>query len=733
MTPPPPDEKSLAPRGADGHAPATAHRHVNRLARESSPYLLQHAHNPVDWYPWGDEAFEKARREDKPVFLSIGYSTCHWCHVMERESFESERVAAVLNEKFVCVKVDREERPDVDATYMAAVQALGGRGGWPLSAWLTADRQAFYGGTYFPPEDRYGRPGFVTVLNRLHELWTNERPRLVQQAAQLTEHIRARSRPPAGETLAEDVLDLALRQFQGTYDHRHGGFGTAPKFPRAFSLWLLMRRRDKGPGGSALDPQIRGTLNAMALGGIHDHLGGGFHRYSTDAEWLLPHFEKMLYDQALLARAYSAAAVVYDKPRYAAVARDTLDYVLRDLRDAAGGFHSAEDADSEGVEGKFYVWTRAELVEALGDEDGSLLAGVYRAIDEGNHVDEATHRRNGTNILHLDRTLAEHAERRGADPAAFAARVATLRKRLLAVRAKRIRPHLDDKVLVDWNGLMIGAFAYAGRVLGEPRYVQAAREAADFVLREMWDGTRLLHRFRTDSRGRSEKGIDGFLDDYAFLAHGLTELHQTTQDPRYLEVAGALLHRLTERFADDAGGGWLLAEPAEDTLVRTKELYDGAIPSGNSVALHELVRVGRLVGDERLRRAAREGFDAWAGTIRRYPMGHPFALLAFDLELGPAREIVVAGDPRADDTQALLAAAQRLRGPRDVVLLHDPGPGGAALRESAPFLAGRGAVDGKAAAWVCTEQECRAPVTTVEALASLLRAGKAPKSPPSSD
>ena len=692
-----------------------ADRPANRLAAASSPYLLQHAHNPVDWYVWGDEAFERARREDKPIFLSIGYSTCHWCHVMAHESFEDEGIAAYLNEHFVCVKVDREERPDVDAIYMRAVQALSGRGGWPLSVWLTPELEPFFGGTYFPPEDRHGRAGFPTVLARIVELWATQRAELEAQGARLTEHVRAQNEAAVAEELGPELLDLAVTQFARAFDAQEGGFGPAPKFPRAFSLSFLLRQASRGRADQIL-PMVRATLDAMRLGGIHDHLGGGFHRYSTDREWLLPHFEKMLYDQALLGRAYVEAWQVTGDAAYADTARGVCDYVLRDLRDERGGFHSAEDADSEGEEGVFYIWTPEQVREVLGDADGALLSEVYGVVPGGNFRDESTGRRPGPSILHLERPLPAIAAERGEDPDAFAARMAGLRARLLDARGERIRPHLDDKVLTDWNGLMIGTLAHAGAALGEPRYVAAAREAAAFVLGTLRTEDGLLHRYRA-----GEAGIPAFLDDHAYLAHGLLELHQATQETRWLAAALEIAREMRERFEEADGTFVLAARAAPDLVAPTKELYDGALPSGNSVAAHVLLRLGRLTGDGALEAAGRRTLAAWSGTIARYPMGYPFSLLALDLDVGPAREIVIAGDPADPRTAALLETARARFVARDLILVHDPGDAGSALRALAPYVAAQGPVDGRPAAYVCTDRTCDAPVTESGPLRALLR------------
>ena len=721
-TPPPPAdaENASEPEMTNESRPAEnadgAHAHTNRLAQESSPYLLQHAHNPVDWYPWGDEAFERAAREDKPVFLSIGYSTCHWCHVMERESFENEDIAAVMNEHFVCIKVDREERPDVDAIYMKAVQAIAGRGGWPLSAWLTHDRKPFLGGTYFPPDDRYGRPGFKSVLLRVSDLWSTRRDELLQQADTLVEHVRARSTALGGAELTAETLQTCVQQHAGAFDAKDGGFGPAPKFPHSFSVSLLLRQATRGNADQIL-PMVRATLDAMQNGGIHDHLGGGFHRYSTDREWLVPHFEKMLYDQASLAHAYVEAYQVTGEARYADAAHGIFRYVLRDLRDPAGGVHSAEDADSEGEEGKFYVWTPDEIAAVLGADDAALFGEVYEARPEGNFVDEATRTAAGTNILHLTQSVATHAAARDADPAEFAARVGKMRESLLAARAKRIRPHLDDKVLTDWNGLMISAFALGGTALGDAAYTQAARESADFLLTTMRTSGGLLHRYRD-----GDAGIDGFLTDYAFLANGLIDLHQATQEPRWLEAARDLTREMVARFRT-ADGQFVLAAGRDDELVaETIELYDGDRPSGNSAAIYALLRAGRLTGDGELERLGRESLAAWSGTIEQYPMGYTYGLLALDFELGPTREIVIAGDPADPATQALLRVARQRFVARDLILLHPPGEAGAAARKLSPFIVPQSLVDGKPAAYVCTNHACKAPVTDTEALKAALLA-----------
>jgi uncharacterized protein YyaL (SSP411 family) len=705
---------AASPVVADDKDPPAMKKHENRLAKESSPYLLQHSHNPVDWYPWGDEAFAAAKREDKPVFLSIGYSTCHWCHVMERESFENEDLAKYLNAHFVAVKVDREERPDVDAVYMAAVQAMTGQGGWPLSVFLTPDRKPFFGGTYFPPTDRFGRPGFKTVLERLADYWKNHRADVDGSAAELTSHIQGADAPAAKGELTAEVLARGVDQFRAAFDSVHGGFGPAPKFPRAFSLSFLLGERRRDVQGAAL-PMVERTLDEMRRGGVCDQLGGGFHRYSTDAEWLVPHFEKMLYDQATLARAYVEAWQIDGNADFAATARATCEYVLRDLQDPAGGFHSAEDADSEGVEGKFYVWTRAEIVAALGADDGALFADLHDVTERGNFKDEATHKDTGNSILRLETSLDVEAKKRGVDPAEFAKRVATMRAKLLAIRSARVRPHLDDKVLTDWNGLMIGSLAYGGAALGEKRFIDAAARAAEFILSTMRTKAGLLHRYR-----KGAAGIDAFLDDSAFLALGLVDLYEATFDAKWLVAARDVAREMSAKFADKSGGFTLSSASGEALVARTKELYDGAIPSGNSAAMLALLRIGRLTQDETMEAAGRDALASWASTIERYPSGYPVALTALAFALGPTREVVIAGDPGDAATQALVAEVRKRHLPRTVVLLHPPGDAGRAIEEIAPFVKAQTTVDGKPAAYVCENFACKAPATTAAELAKLL-------------
>jgi len=613
------------------------------------------------------------------------------------------------------VKVDREERPDVDGIYMAVLQGMTGSGGWPMSMFLTADRRPFTGGTYFPPEDRFGRPGFATVLTRVRELWDTDRARIEESAGRLTGFLEEGGPGKGRAELGAAVLEAAGKQYRDNFDGANGGFGPAPKFPRSHSLSFLLRlhARTGDPGALRM---VEATLDRIARGGIHDHLGGGFHRYATDPVWLVPHFEKMLYDQALLARTYLEAFQVTGRAEYAAVARDVFEYVLRDLRDPAGGFHSAEDADSEGEEGKFYVWTRADLLRLLGKEDGDLFGRVYGAADRGNWSEEASGAPSGTNILHLPVPLEEAARQTGVPLAELEPRLAAMRATLLAERSRRIRPHLDDKVLTDWNGLMIGSLAYGGRALGEPRYTQAAREAAGFLLDTMMPGDRLLHRYR-----KGDAAIPGFLDDHAFLGLGLLDLYESTFETRWLAAAKRLAGKMRRLYLDAENGGFHLASAeGKDLLHRRKDLYDGAIPSGNSTAALLLVRLGRLTADAEMEELGRATLETFSGDLVKFPMGYPVLLMALDFSVGPTREIVLAGTPGDGGLEALRARVDRRFAPRTVVALNPTGAAGKEAAALIPYLAGQGPVDGKAAAYVCENYACRLPVTTVEELDALL-------------
>jgi uncharacterized protein YyaL (SSP411 family) len=601
---------------------AAAPRFTNRLSGEKSPYLLQHAHNPVDWFPWGDEALAKARAEDKPIFLSVGYSACHWCHVMERESFEDEETARLLNERFVSVKVDREERPDIDEVYMTAVQMMTRHGGWPMSVFLLPDGRPFYGGTYFPPENRHGRIGFKSLVTQLADAYHSRRAEVEQVAQGVAEDLvqAARQRPIEAETahlhpaalLAGSVADLDER-----FDAQNGGFGDAPKFPPHHALRLLLTALRRGDTAHA--PRLLfTTLDKMALGGVYDHVGGGFHRYATDAVWLLPHFEKMLYDNALLARVYAEAYAVTGRDAYGRVARETCDWVLRDLLDDGGAFHAALDADSEGEEGKYYVWTQAEVTDALGGDEAAAaaLCRAYLILPGGNYRDEATGKRTGANIPHLS---AGNVPEGVTLPDTLTPELAEARAKILAARYHRVPPGKDDKVITSWNGLMIGGLAYAGKALAEPRYLDAARRAATFCLTTLRPDGELLRRY-----AKREAGLPAFLDDYAFLADGLLDLHDAIGEPEWADAARTLADTLLERFWDHEDGGFFYSGTGHETLIApTKDLFDGALPSANGVAVRVLARLGGDYAEK-----ARQTLRSFHGYLQRAPQGTQTLILA---------------------------------------------------------------------------------------------------------
>jgi hypothetical protein len=703
---------------ASAHATTMRTHKTNRLANEKSPYLLQHARNPVDWHPWGPEAFEKARRENKPIFLSIGYSTCHWCHVMEHESFESEEIAAMLNRWFVPVKVDREERPDVDRIYMTAVQAMTGQGGWPLSAWLTPDLKPFYGGTYFPPTSRYGRPGFKEILERIHEVWEQQHDKALEQGRQLHEAInRAPAAGGAGGELNAELLRGCYEQFRATYDDRHGGFGGAPKFPRPAQFNFLLRYWARTCEQAALEMTAH-TLRQMALGGMYDQIGGGFARYSVDERWHVPHFEKMLYDNAQLVVSFCEAFQITREPFFADVARDVLRYVQRDMTHPDGAFYSAEDADSEGVEGKFYAWTMQELRDALGADEARFVASFYGCDEAGNWEDPTGHGPKNANVLFVARTNEQMAKLFNTTPDAARARIEEARKKLFDVRSKRVRPHLDDKILASWNGQMIGAFARAAQVLDEPRYLAAAERAAGFILAKLYDpANRTLTRRWRDGEAK----VEGMLDDYAFLAAGLLELFEASQEPKWLERAVELTDTMIARFYDEQDGGfWFTRAGQSDLIARLKDDYDGAEPSGNSIAVANLQKIAQFTGAARYSEMAERTLRSFMLHFRRAPSAVPQMLCAVDAALSTRRQIVIAGAPAAADTKAMLRAVRDRYLPNTILLLADGGPRQAVLAKRLKFLDSIKPLDGKATAYVCENCTCHAPTTELAGLRRLL-------------
>lgn len=704
-----------------GAAPdAAGHRgKPNRLIHEKSPYLLQHAYNPVDWYPWGEEAFEKARKEDKPILLSIGYSTCHWCHVMERETFEDEEAAQALNETFVSIKVDREERPDIDHTYMTVCQMLTGGGGWPLNILMTADKKPFFAGTYFPKESRYGRIGVIDLAKNVKEVWAHNREVVTQSVSKVMGALRQvpddlPGEPPGVGTLHKAFLELAQR-----YDPEYGGFAQAPKFPTPHNMLFLLREW-KRTGHSRALQMVEKTLQAMRMGGIYDHVGFGFHRYSTDPEWLVPHFEKMLYDQAMLILAYIEAFQATGKSEYSATAEEIITYVLRDMTSPEGGFYSAEDADSEGVEGKFYVWKASEIQRILNPFEAELVSRAFNVMDGGNYKEEATGRPTGDNILHLRKTLPEIAQGNQMTEQEVREAVETARKKLFEVREQRVHPHKDDKILTDWNGLMIAALAKASQVLDKPRYAEAAARAADFVLKNLRnpDG-RLLHRYRDGSAG-----LPAHVDDYAFMIWGLLELYEANFQVNRLKTALELNSLFLKHFWDsDRGGFFFTADDAEDLLMRKKEVYDGAVPSGNSVAALNLLRLGRITADSALESKADQIGRAFSGNVGQLPSAHTQLLVAIEFGLGPSYEVVVAGSPGESDTAAMLQQLRKPFVPNKVVLLRPSNESAPAIAAVAPYTENQTGIDGKATAYVCRNYNCELPTTDPAKVLELL-AGK---------
>jgi uncharacterized protein YyaL (SSP411 family) len=684
---------------------SAASRPANRLAREKSPYLLQHAHNPVDWFPWGPEAFARAQDEHKPIFLSIGYSTCHWCHVMERECFENEEIAALLNQHFVSLKVDREERPDVDKIYMTFVQSTTGGGGWPLNVFLTPDRKPFFGGTYFPPDNRHGRASFPQVLQRLAELWRSKRDEIAQSAEAVTAHLRGLAEAGAAEPgilLSRQVVERAAQVFMDAYEPRHGGFGGAPKFPQP-SIPALLLRQGAAAGNLEAIRMVLHTCERMAAGGIHDQLGGGFARYAVDERWLVPHFEKMLYDNAQLANLYLDAALAGGEAQHADTVRDILDYVLRDMTHPEGGFFSAEDADSEGHEGKFYCWTRAELPRLLTTEEFKVVVHHYGITEEGNFVDHSHPAPlAGQNVLSVVEAGLSAAE---------LPLLASAKATLLAARARRIRPHRDDKILASWNGLMLSAFARAGVALGERRYLEAARRNAAFIRDHLFvrePVPALFHRWRAGERDSVE-----LLAAYAFFAAGLVDLYEVTLDPAQLEFAVALAEVMISKFHDpEEGGFWQSPASATELIARMKDDYDGAEPSGNSVAVMTLLRLAAITGRTDLRAPAETTLRAFADRMQRAPQAVPAMLAALDFWLAPLRRVVITGPASSGQTQALLRAAHQFYQPNKVIL-GTTGP----VEPSAAALSSVG----ESLAHVCSGTTCQAPTADPAALQASLR------------
>jgi uncharacterized protein len=671
----------------------------NRLINESSPYLLQHAYNPVDWYPWGEDAFEAAKAADKPVLVSIGYSACHWCHVMEHESFEDEKIAAIMNENFINIKVDMEERPDVDQIYMNFVQLTTGRGGWPMNVFLTPDKRPFFGGTYFPPVSRYNMPSWPQILLSIADAYKNKRDELEHSANEIVGELRRLTiaEMEAGN-LTTALLDSAFNSYSRTFDAVNGGFGGAPKFPPAMSLEFLLRYHHRTGNDLALQ-MVRHTCDKMARGGIYDQIGGGFHRYAVDAIWLVPHFEKMLYDNAQLVRVYLHLFQITGDEFYKRIAVETLDYVLREMTDASGGFYSSQDADSEGVEGKFFVWTPEEIAEVLGDEDGAVFNAYFDVTPNGNFEEK--------NILNIKRDARETAATLGITEERLAAVIERGRDRLFETREKRIKPHRDEKVLTAWNGLMLAAFADAAGILGEDEYLDAAKRNADFLLNELQRDCRLL---RTWKAGQAK--LNGYIEDYANLADGLLRLFEVSGEQRYYLAAKQLADSMLSEFWDEENGGfYFTSNDHEELIVRNKDYFDNATPSGNSVGADVLLRLARITGDERYERFAVTILRLAASKIRQYPQGFGRSLAAIEFHLGEKKEIVIAGPRNGEMEREVLSRYL----PNAIVLLSDGRDHG-----GIPVLEGRGPVGGKTTAYVCSNYVCERPVTSFDDLITLL-------------
>ena len=682
-------------------------KHTNRLIHETSPYLLQHAHNPVDWYPWGEEALTRAKQEQKPILLSIGYSACHWCHVMERESFENEEIAAVMNELFINIKVDREERPDLDEIYMNAVQIMTRQGGWPMTVFLTPDLKPFYGGTYYPPTDRYGRPGFPKVMHAVAEAFSGQNTQVLQQADQITAHLAQMSNvvDPHHHELTEELMTNAFQNYRSQFDSHHGGFGNAPKFPPSMGLPFLLRYWHHSGNANALE-MVELTLEKMARGGMYDQLGGGFHRYSTDAHWLVPHFEKMLYDNAQLVVAYFEAYQATQKPFYRDIATETLDYVIREMYDAEnGGFYSTQDADSEGVEGKFFVWEPNDVEDIIGEKNAEIFCEYYDITPQGNFE--------GENILNVQAPPDILARKLRIDLGELESRLADGKQKLFEAREKRIKPGLDDKILTSWNGIMIRGMAMGYQLTGKPEYLEACEKSAEFVLTVLSQDNGLL--LRTYRDGKSH--LNAYLEDYSYFIAGLIALYEASLEPRWLTEAERLAHIMIDQFGDDAGDGFFFTGKAHETLiVQSKSAYDGATPSGASMAIHSLLRLAKHLDNPKFHDKAVETLLLYFHQMEGMPSGSGQLLCELAFLLSTPKEIAIVGLKGDTKTEAMLAALHSIYQPNKIVALSESADG-----QTLPLLTGKNQVDNTATAYVCENYVCQAPTTDIEAFVELLR------------
>jgi len=678
----------------------------NHLINEKSPYLLQHAENPVDWYPWCDEAFEKAKNENKPIFLSIGYSTCHWCHVMEKESFEDENVAKILNENFIPIKVDREERPDIDSIYMNVCQAMTGQGGWPLTIIMTPDKKPFFAGTYIPKYSRFGRVGLIDLLQRIVQLWNENREKILSLADEITNGIKnaiTLIQTQHKESIDETILTEAYEQLKSQFDPEYGGFGYAPKFPTPHNLIFLLRYWKMSGNPNAIK-MVEETLNSMSLGGIYDHIGFGFHRYSTDRQWILPHFEKMLYDQALISIACIEAYQATGNLKYKKLCEETLSYVLRNLTNPNGGFYCAEDADSEGEEGKFYLWEFDELEKILTRDELDFVIEKFNIHKDGNYLDELKGGKTGKNIFYLASELDEENSKKWEN----------IRQKLFEHREKRIHPLKDDKILTDWNGLMISAFARAYAVFQVDEYLNVAKKSVDFILKNLLINGRLLHRFRD-----GESKINAYLDDYAFLIWGLIELYEATFETKYLKIALELTDKMIQFFWDDENGGFYFTDSEnKDVIFRQKEIYDGAIPSGNSVAIFNLIILEKMTGRNDLNKLIYKAIESFAPIVRKYPSAYTFFLSCLFFLFDKSFEIFIVG--KRKDLEDVLKTLNSKFLPNKVVLFK-PSDEESDIITLSPFASGYKEINGKTTIYICTNYECKKPVNDVDELMNLIQ------------
>lgn len=691
-------------------------RYKNHLSNEKSPYLLQHAENPVNWYPWEEEVFEKAQNQDKPIFLSIGYSTCHWCHVMAHESFEDEKVAELMNDVFISIKVDREERPDIDKIYMNVCQMMTGSGGWPLTIVMTPDKKPFFAGTYFPKESRFGRIGLIELILKIKKLWKTQKDEVLRAADKIVFSLQNLDFESPGDRLNEKTLKKAYNQLLSQYDKKNGGFSNAPKFPTPHNLLFLLRFWKRTGNKEALE-MVENTLQKMRLGGIYDHIGFGFHRYSTDQVWLVPHFEKMLYDQALLAIAYTEAFQATNKIEFEKTAKEIFTYVLRDMTSPEGGFYSAEDADSEGKEGKFYVWDIEEFQNVLEKEEAELAITIFNLKKLGNYFEEVNKKETGHNILHLKDSLANLSKELNLSEKNLKKQIEKIRNKLFKIRDKRIHPHKDDKILSDWNGLMIAALAKGYQTFGDFRYLNTAIKAVNFILSNMRKpNNRLLHRYR-----EGEAEIDAYVNDYIFLIWSLLELYEVTFDVSFLKSALELNKEVIDHFWDDSIGGFFFtANDGETLLTRQKEIYDGAIPSGNSVAMLNLLRLSYLTGDHELEEKADILSKVFAERVNNSPIAHTQLMVAVDFSVGPTFTIVIVGDAEEINTQEMLAYIHNQFLPNITLIQRNIKQDPPEIDVFINYIHNYNKIDNKTTAYICTNKTCKPPITDVNKLLKLI-------------